>query len=672
MKNVYRLLLGMMFVTSLIGFYSCKDFLDEDLTTSKSTQTYETQDGLDKLVIGMYGTLKFQFNYAWSYCTTNYGTDEFSVGNDETESRFNNYTSALNSSDGYAIDDIWDNMYSGIASANTVIHNVPLYYDQTSANYNTRLGEGYFIRAFNYFKLVKQYGGVVLKLDPSNSVELQYQRASEEECYAQIISDFEMAYSLLPTTPAETGRITKWAAAHFLAKAHLFRASELYSSWNSSYINDDLDAVIKYSSEVIEAHPLCNDYSDLWNYTTPDGPNESVSEVILAAQFSNDESTWGRYGNQIHLYYPSIYQNLAGCKRDISGDREFSRLRTTNYSLDVFDRENDSRFWKSFITRYNCNNPSGAPTWGSYAHGEYSSSARKFKGGEAGILYIVNNAGDDRYTSGDFASTDIGYRAPNMFVRYFKREEKNMLGAHGNYGYWAAKSRYVALSKFRDGSRISIANQFGCRDGILARSGEDYLMIAEAYIRKGSSYYSNAISYINVLRERAGYAVGEDRSKNVDGGQAYKKNSYITIAGDGGFGTGYAIYSDKNTYYESNNISTEITTSTKANMDVTVSGILNSKNDFYDELGCTSDADKMLCFLLNERTRELCGELYRWEDLARTKTLEARFKTFNDGSQQTSCAFDPDTHYYRPIPQTFFDALDMTADEKAALQNPGY
>ena len=104
-----------------------------------------------------------------------------------------------------------------------MIQNVPLYYDQESSTYSTRLGEGYFFRAYFYFQLVQQYGGVPLKLQPSTSVETYFTRATAEECYRQIIADLEQAYNLLPTTGEQTGRITQSVAAHFLAKAHITR-----------------------------------------------------------------------------------------------------------------------------------------------------------------------------------------------------------------------------------------------------------------------------------------------------------------------------------------------------------------------------------------------------------------------------------------------------------------
>lgn len=75
----------------------------------------------------------------------------------------------------------------------------------------------------------------------------------------------------------------------------------------------------------------------------------------------------------------------------------------------------------------------------------------------------------------------------------------------------------------------------------------------------------------------------------------------------------------------------------------------------------------MMCFLLNERTRELCGEGYRWEDLARTKTLDARWHAFNDGVSRGIGEFNPDKHYYRPIPQSFLDGI--TNESGAALTN---
>src|SRR5574344_1627986 len=641
------------------------------------------------------------------------GVDEFTDANNQIPA-YNGYSSVLNSDETGANKPLWDNMYNRIESANTAIQNIPLYYSSTASTYNTRLGEAYFLRAYFYFQLVKQYGGVPLKLTPSNGVlTTYYTRNSQEECFAQIISDLEEAYSLLPTTAAETGRITKYAAAHYLAKAHLFRASELYSSWNSSYKDADLAAVIKYGSEVVTACPLCTDYSALWNYQKANSDNEKVSEVVLAAQFSDDQTTWGRYGNQLHLYYPSVYQDIQGTKRDISGDREFSYVSATEYTMQVFDRVNDSRFWKSFITCYGCNNTAGAPKW-TQIDADYAKlpsgavvGISRFVGGETAIKYIVNNPGDTRFArfeadvvddGGNIVHTDFSAGATDIkvlkdgvvcnqhtFVRYFNGESfnwnTNIGSTTGNYYSILPHKRSVALSKYRDGYRIAIASQFGTRDAIIARSADDVLMIAEAYIRKGAASYSDAITWINKLRERAGYSDGEDRGVNVDGGQAYKNNTYCASKG-GGFKADGAIYSEENTYYESNDLETEKpTASTKTKMVInSVEDIYNSSADspIYSALECSSDADKLLCFILDERTRELCGELHRWEDLARTKTLNARWHAFNDGKSRGIGEFDPAKHYYRPIPQSFLDGItngsgaSLSDDEKSEMQNPGY
>lgn len=660
----------------LANLTSCSsDFLNEKLITSESTDSFKTINGVEKLSVGLYQNLEFHFAYVWAIATTNYGTDEMSVGNDATESAWNNYNSALNSAEGYAVAQVWDNMYSGISTANTLIKNVPLVYAPGTTEYKTRLGEGLFMRGFNYFRLVQQYGGVPLLTAPIEGSSTDFKRNSAEEIYAQVISDLTEAFNILPDKAAQTGRITKWAAAHFLAKAHLFRASELNADWNAPYVQADLDNVIKYGQEVIVAHPLCKDYVELWDFKTPNGANEKVSEVVLAAQFSNDANTYGRYGNQLHLYYPSIYQNLAGLRRDISGDREFSRLRTTDYAIDVFDRKNDSRFWKSFITTYTCNNPAGAPKWGEYAPAGFTQNDPKFKGGEIAIKYIVNDANDNRYTD-----VNIMRMAPHMFVRYFAGETtQKYIEPHGNFGaYSRERGRYIALSKFRDGSRSSVATQFGQRDGILARSAEDYLMVAEAYGRQKK--YDQALPFINKLRERAGYASGEDRAKHVDGGQSYKTNANIGIQGDGGSGlkNGLAVYCETNTYYESNNILTPTTESTKNSLLLnSTADIFNSTKEFYQELGAQTESDKFLAFILNERTRELCGELIRWPDLARTKQLEKRFKKFNDGSLQEGADFKASKHYLRPIPQAYLDAITnngkaLTSEEKTAMQNPGW
>src|SRR5690606_656471 len=103
-----------------------------------------------------------------------------------------------------------------------------------------------------------------------------------------------------------------------------------------------------------------------------------------------------------------------------------------------------------------------------------------------------------------------------------------------------------------------------------------------------------------------------------------------------------------------------------------VADILDATDQFYDVVGASSSKDKFLAFILNERSRELMGELMRWEDLGRTKTLGKRNEVFHNEARPQE-----NNHYVRPMPQSFLenihvDGSPLTAPEKTAMQNPGY
>ena len=91
-------------------------------------------------------------------------------------------------------------------------------------------------------------------------------------------------------------------------------------------------------------------------------------------------------------------------------------------------------------------------------------------------------------------------------------------------------------------------------------------------------------------------------------------------------------------------------------------------------IGCSGDKDRMINFIMNERTRELLGEWNRWEELSRTNLLIRRAKAFNPEAKGIQAG----KHELRPIPQTFIDGLqhedgtNLSDSEKAAWQNPGY
>lgn len=661
----------------------------------------ETAEGAKAMAAGLYGNIRWHFGYEWAYGITLYGTDEFTNGADLTAEPWNTYDSRLNPLDctkanGAAnnncpgVSALWDQMYYGISTSNLILSKADKITEEEDRN--KAMGEAYFLRGYNYFRLFSQYGGVVLQTEPAEGIIQSYTRATEEETLNQVISDFENAYNMLPTSKWRgNGTWTRYTAAHFLAKALLYRQSERCASWNSKYAAEtDLQRVVDLADEVIAACPLAADYNDLYaNWTGVDCPNEGLPEILMAAEHNGDNNTTGRYGNRTYNYFNPQFSNFSAGyvqRGQYIGGMDFQRCRPTEYAYSIFDNVNDARMWKTFKTVYGMNN--------------YVAPDKMLKGtvsddkapdlGDIGILFILNKKDDARFqdtlTYGSYGRGGVTHTfvhpetnkwVPNVFPVYLGGQY--VLNTFGVSGDPATSNVFCGINKTDDGSRTGEKGD-AHRDVIMARSGETYIVKAEAQVRMGK--YGDAISTINQLRARGEWKEGEDREYYVDGSIAFTKNSTASATlGKCKDENGTKInnmeahkysFIQKNSYYLSTGIDT---TTAKSNLQIASYTNLPAEDEaVLAAVGASGDKERMIHFLLNERTRELLGEWNRWEELSRTNTLVKRAKLFNP----EAAANISEKHNLRPIPQKFIDTLqdkngkNLPDSEKEKWQNPGY
>ena len=103
-------------------------------------------------------------------------------------------------------------------------------------------GEVLAMRGIVYYEKMKRYGGVPLidvVLDPFGEIDEKYLiRAKEEEVYELVDADLAAAIELLTPNHTPTGRINKWVAQAYRARANLWAAS--IAKWSSV----ELDGVV--------------------------------------------------------------------------------------------------------------------------------------------------------------------------------------------------------------------------------------------------------------------------------------------------------------------------------------------------------------------------------------------------------------------------------------------
>ncbi|MFD1294690.1 RagB/SusD family nutrient uptake outer membrane protein [Lutibacter holmesii] len=186
------------------------------------------------------------------------------------------------------ISEFWLKTYQGIAAANLAIEGA----EQVNVDddiKNPVVAQAYFIRAFYYFHLVRQFGAVpyldasVTDAEASSSIS----RTPADEVYANIISDLEFAKTWLPNTQVSAGIPSKAAASSYLALVYLTMAgTDDQAMFQKAY--DEAVEVINTSAYGLD---LDDNFQNLFNATEID----NSPEPIFALDYNNVEASNNAY-----------------------------------------------------------------------------------------------------------------------------------------------------------------------------------------------------------------------------------------------------------------------------------------------------------------------------------------------------------------------------------------
>lgn len=628
---------------------SCSGILDEQPRSIYEPKFLQTKDGIYGGITSMYAHLRYIYGNAYYYNATQTGTDETTYAEsadanfkDMDISDVSNLTATTSRSDA-----LWGTAFSNINTANAVIE-----YADSLGIPDAVTAEALFFRAFDYFQLVQTFGGVPLDLGSGefkfNTSTSRYSvRNTVPEVYTKaIFPDLVKAVANLPVTGRVTGGATKTLARLYLAKAYL-----TYGWWLENPNNiptypecprtdpDGHDAAWYFQQAYDIAVAGITDPGSFGlqatYYDVNLGSNDRNNEILLYADHTEDSElynggslTYGSGGSPDNFAgwmttwnYTVIRSGVdAAWKANISSvqreavqalGRPWTRMcPTINVVETTFsDKTNDSRFDGTFTTVYRGNWQKGGAT--------------------NAVLY---NANDKEVYMGDAILTFLN-EEPATAITYPSGQGKSNIGAGTlpNRSDFVISPRGISrvvypglwkLGPYRtdNGTGLGQPNAGSTRPFNIAKFSELYFVAAEAAV-KGATVQTgkSARDLINVIRARAGK-------------WRWDNNGNVAKSADN---------------------SAAMTAATPATIDIN--------------------------YILAERSREYYGEGYRWLDLVRTQkwnelagTYEICSKVYGDHTPATTTRKIQPYLYLRPIPQGQLDGMEMTDEEKAAYQNPGY
>jgi hypothetical protein len=639
---------------ALVGISSCSNVLDETPRASFTLDYFTTQEGVQGGLTQMYAHLRYIYG-GYYYAACENGTDEFTFGqsadNNFKDSDYTPGEGDCNPSTART-DVLWNPIFVNINTANSIIENGTAFNIEASL-----VAEANFFRAFDYFLLVQHFGGVPLdfgsgELKANSSPTRTSVRNTVPEVYTKcIFPDLETAIANLPESPRVIGAATKNVARLYLAKAYL-----TYAWWLENPNNiptypacDRTDPNGKSASQyfqmaydvAMEAINNPGPYAlQPTFYNMCVGSNDRNSEMMLWADHTatswmytgaNGEGQANNYGGGVGAPYNDAFwlcnwnytelktaDGTAVTRIDRQGyGRPWTRMAPpynvwTETFADVKDSRRDATFQTAIHANWEVGNDSAPAT---------HKNANDMDIEQNGIvLTFIPKAIDgtvyDKKNGGLGLGVAPGRSDYVMDPEHISR--KIFPGPFKLSGYSQESDDVKATSHPYKYTTFGVPNADNVRPYYIAKFSELYLIAAEAAV-KGASGEKSARDLVNVLRERAGkwsYSVAEDKVVNFD-------------------------------------YSADLVAATPATIDMK--------------------------YIMLERSREFFGEGYRRLDLIRTqmwKELAGTYKicgsNVGDWELTEYTREIEDYMYLSPIPQGQIDGLEMSDEEKAAYQNPGY
>lgn len=272
-----KILGGIVLVSLLTG--CSESFLDTDNLTSKDSSNFPANiSDAEEIVTGIYrpvmgdaddpaGNVMFIAELM---------SDERLGGGGKDDSKGQSVAAWKKVSDNQ-YSGLWNRTYQGIYRCNYLLSvEDQIDWDGNDDAHGRIMGEGYFMRAYYYFDLLRLFGNVPMPLTPQ---PLNLPQASPEEAFGQVASDLLKAIELLPAVKhaglngvGTDGHGTRWAAEALLARVFLFYTG-VYGK-ESIALPDEGGSlgkadVIRYLEDCISnsGHDLAEKFGDLWAYS---------------------------------------------------------------------------------------------------------------------------------------------------------------------------------------------------------------------------------------------------------------------------------------------------------------------------------------------------------------------------------------------------------------------